>query len=302
MNRSETIGELAKALAAAQGEFAPVEKKADNPFFRSKYADLPTVVMAASPILSKHGLSVSQWPEISLEQGADLLTTILMHTSGEWIEASMPLFLAKQDPQGQGSAITYARRYAYSAVVGIVTDVDDDGNAASNSPSAGKTTRRAAPKRPVPDGAPTADTPTIWNQKDAADASTEDIDHMPARAVSAALRAAKLDDGGSLPQMRARLKAHLSGGVSPSADSPLLANAAAEMEGMGEGIQQTPSAGNKASDKAIGYMNSFFDSTAYTREERLDAIGDIIERELETTTTMTAAEVSKVIEVMKPDE
>ena len=129
MRSSDTIGALAEALAAAQGEFEAVPKTADNPFFKSKYADLPDVVLAASPILSKHGLSVTQLPDFDGEH--DLLTTRLMHKSGEWLESSMRLHVPKADPQGQGSALTYARRYSYSGAVGVVTDVDDDGNAAS---------------------------------------------------------------------------------------------------------------------------------------------------------------------------
>lgn len=129
MRSSETTGALAEALAAAQGEFQAVPKTADNLFFRSKYANLPDVVLAASPILSKHGLAVTQLPDFDGEH--DLLTTRVMHKSGEWIESSMRLLLSKTDPQGQGSAITYGRRYSYSGGVGIVTDEDDDGNAAS---------------------------------------------------------------------------------------------------------------------------------------------------------------------------
>ena len=139
MRRSETIGELAKALAVAQGEFQAVPRGADNPFFKSKYADLPSVVMAASPILSKHGLSVSQLPDF--DGTNDLLTTTIMHSSGEWLEASARLHLLKDEPQAQGSATTYMRRYAYSGGVGIVTEVDDDAEAAS-----GRGAHGAAPK------------------------------------------------------------------------------------------------------------------------------------------------------------
>jgi hypothetical protein len=87
--------------------------------------------------LAKHGLAVTQG--ISFQQGFsdaaavlhDTLTTSLIHKSGQWIESEMPLHLPKQDPQGQGSAVTYARRYAYMAILGLVADDDDDGNAAS---------------------------------------------------------------------------------------------------------------------------------------------------------------------------
>ena len=144
MRSSDTIGALAEALAAAQGEFEAVPKTADNPFFESKYADLPDVVLAASPILSKHGLSVTQLPDFDGEH--DLLTTRLMHKSGEWLEASMRLYMAKADPQGQGSALTYGRRYSYSGAVGVVTDVDDDGNAASNAKA--RAGQESAPRGP----------------------------------------------------------------------------------------------------------------------------------------------------------
>lgn len=149
MNRSLEINELATALAAAQGEFQAVPKTASNLFFKSSYANLPSVVLAASPILSKHGLSVTQLPDFDGEN--DLLTTSVMHSSGQWIEASQRLHLVKSDPQGQGSAITYGRRYAYSGGIGIVTDEDDDGNAASkssNKPST--TTHRPAPVAAAP--------------------------------------------------------------------------------------------------------------------------------------------------------
>lgn len=144
MKKSETIGALAKALASAQGEFEAVDKTSDNPFFKSKYANLPAVVLAASPILSKYGIAVSQLPDF--DGVNDLLTTLVMHESGEWIEAEQRLHLVKSDPQGHGSAQTYGRRYAYSGGVGIVTEEDDDGNAASQ-PKAQTTVRREAPVR-----------------------------------------------------------------------------------------------------------------------------------------------------------
>ena len=150
MRRSDTIAELAKALAAAQGEFQAVPRENENPFFHSMYADLPSVVMAASPILSKHGLSVSQLPDFDGEH--DLLTTTIMHSSGEWLEASARLHLLKDEPQAQGSATTYMRRYAYSGGVGIVTEVDDDAEAASGR-GAGRSAPHAAPRQ-AEDGAP----------------------------------------------------------------------------------------------------------------------------------------------------
>lgn len=134
MASSNEINELAAALVAAQAEFSAVPKGSNNPFFKSNYAALPDVVASASPVLAKHGLAVTQSISFQLVPGGtcvDTLTTTLLHKSGQFIENEMVLHLPKQDPQGQGSAVTYARRYAYMAILGLVADDDDDGNAAS---------------------------------------------------------------------------------------------------------------------------------------------------------------------------
>lgn len=143
MLQSESIANLAAALAAAQGEFEAVDKKMVNPFFHSKYAGLPDVVLAASPILAKHGIAVTQLPDFDGEN--DLLTTLIMHSSGEWVKAQARLHLIKEDPQAQGSALTYMRRYAYSGGVGVVADEDDDGE---------KAVRRALAQPAAPKAAP----------------------------------------------------------------------------------------------------------------------------------------------------
>jgi hypothetical protein len=150
MDTSAEIAELAKALSKAQGEFESVPKDANNPFFKSKYADLPAVVKAAAPILAANGLSIVQ--TLGYFQDDDTLTTRLLHESGQWIEDMMRLYLTKKDSQGMGSATTYARRYSYMAILGLVADDDDDGNSASVSAqpatakATGTTTKRAAPK------------------------------------------------------------------------------------------------------------------------------------------------------------
>lgn len=130
MEKSTEINELVTALVSAQAEFSAVPKGSVNPFFNSKYAGLPEVVEHTTPVLTKHGLSVMQFVTF-IEGYGDALTTYVAHTSGQYIADTMPLHLPKNDPQGQGSAITYARRYAYMAALGIVADNDDDGNAAS---------------------------------------------------------------------------------------------------------------------------------------------------------------------------
>ena len=131
MRRSDDLGELLTALSKAQGEFTPVPKTAANPFFSSMYADLAGVVEHVRPVLAKHGLSVSQHIE---DQGEhQVITTMLGHSSDQYLISTMRLLMSKVDMQGVGSAVTYARRYAYCAVLGIVADRDDDGNAAVES-------------------------------------------------------------------------------------------------------------------------------------------------------------------------
>ena len=128
--QSNEINELASALVAAQAEFSAVPKGSTNPFFKSKYAALPDVVASASPVLAKHGLAVSQHVTTN-EQGADMLITYVLHTSGQFIAHGMMLHMVKDDPQAQGSAITYARRYSYMSALGLVADDDDDANSAT---------------------------------------------------------------------------------------------------------------------------------------------------------------------------
>ena len=123
------INELAAALVQAQAEFSAVPKTSVNPFYSSRYADLASVVKAAQPVLAKHGLAVSQHPTVV--DGEPSLTTYLLHSSGQSLVSTMRLCAAKHDPQGQGAAITYARRFAYQAVLGLVADDDDDGNRAT---------------------------------------------------------------------------------------------------------------------------------------------------------------------------
>ena len=128
--KSQEINELALALVKAQAEFSAVPKDSVNPFFKSTYAALPDVVKTATPVLAKNGLAVSQFISQD-ESGHDALITYLIHESGQFICHTARLMLVKDDPQAQGSAVTYLRRYSYMSVLGLVADVDDDGNAAS---------------------------------------------------------------------------------------------------------------------------------------------------------------------------
>jgi hypothetical protein len=128
MQQSETVGALAAALAKAQGEMENATKNAKNPHFKSNYADLAEILNTARPVLARHGIAVVQSP--SYEGGEVQLATTLMHTSGEWVRGFASAPATKQDPQGIGSAVTYLRRYALAAFVGIAQE-DDDGQAAS---------------------------------------------------------------------------------------------------------------------------------------------------------------------------
>lgn len=133
MNQSEHINELASALCKSQSQMGIAKKTSNNPFFKSKYADLTEIWEVARDALGKHGLAVCH--TMGKENDATVLYTTLMHSSGQWIRSSMPLICKKQDDiQALGSAITYAKRYALSAILCICTDEDDDGNAATIPP------------------------------------------------------------------------------------------------------------------------------------------------------------------------
>lgn len=117
--------EMFKALKAFQSECPKIKKDSENPFFKSKYADLASIWEVVQPILAKHDLVL-----IQPIQGKEI-KTILMHASGEIIESNYPIISKSEiNPQDYGSAITYARRYALSSMLGIIADDDDDGNAA----------------------------------------------------------------------------------------------------------------------------------------------------------------------------
>ena len=153
--RSTKIDLLATALCAAQAEFTAVEKNSENPFFSSRYADLAAAVKMATPIVTRHGLAVSQL--IGFDEKGETLTTWLLHKSGQFLCQPMRLRLVKADSQSQGSATTYARRYSYMAVLGLVADEDDDGNAAQKAQKAQKAAE-AAPPAPVATPGPQATT------------------------------------------------------------------------------------------------------------------------------------------------
>lgn len=126
---SENMTELVKAMLKVQQVLIPVAKDAENSFVKSKYATLKAVMDACRDALLTNGIWVSQFP-VSAETGSLALVTKLIHAeSGEWQASCLVMPLSKTDPQGYGSALTYARRYALATMVGLVS-VDDDAEAA----------------------------------------------------------------------------------------------------------------------------------------------------------------------------
>jgi hypothetical protein len=139
MPRSEQINELAASLAIAQGAMSVAIKDSTNPHFRSKYADLSSVIDAVRPHLSANGICFVQEP--TTEAGMLVVETTLYHKSGQWISSKLSVACKDLSPQPVGSATTYARRYALMAICGIAPAEDDDGEAAQG---------RAQPQRPAP--------------------------------------------------------------------------------------------------------------------------------------------------------
>ena len=125
--QSESIAALAAALSKAQADITGALKDSSNPFFKSKYADLASCWDACRKQLAANGLAVIQTTNTT-DAGVVLVTT-LAHSSGEWIRGVLPVVTKDAGPQAQGSGITYARRYALAAIVGLA-QIDDDAEAA----------------------------------------------------------------------------------------------------------------------------------------------------------------------------
>jgi len=132
MKTSASITTIAAVLPKAQAAIKGAVKDATNPHFKSRYADLTSVIDACKAALNAHGITFLQ-PVRAGETGV-VVETVLLHTSGEWISDELELPVSKNDAQGVGSAITYGRRYGLQSMVGIPAE-DDDGNAASKSPA-----------------------------------------------------------------------------------------------------------------------------------------------------------------------
>lgn len=140
---SDTMGKIAAALIDAQAEFKPAVKDATNPHFQSKFVSLNGVLDAVADSLRKHRIAVVQQTDVT-DAGGCVLVTRLIHESGEWLGGRYPVRPVKQDPQSEGSALTYARRYALMSLVGIAPE-DDDGHAASQPAPRQRRTRQTEP-------------------------------------------------------------------------------------------------------------------------------------------------------------
>lgn len=129
MEKSEQLNELAAALCKAQSQMQGAHKSSENPYFKSKYADLQSCWEALRKPLSDNGLSIVQ--TLGPTSEIVFLETMLLHTSGQWVLSAISIRPVKPDPQAYGSAISYARRYALAAITGLYS-LDDDGNEASS--------------------------------------------------------------------------------------------------------------------------------------------------------------------------
>lgn len=141
IERSQSITGLSKALITFHVKVDKIKKDAKNPFFKSTYASLSNILEAINTPLIESGLTFVQFPS-----GENGLTTILMHSeTGEFIQSNYKMKPVKDDPQGRGSVITYQRRYALAAVLGLNIDEDDDANTATHG---GKTPEQVEDNRP----------------------------------------------------------------------------------------------------------------------------------------------------------
>jgi hypothetical protein len=163
MEMSNEINELATALSKAQAEIEGAKKDGHNPHFRSSYSTLASVWDACRVPLSKHGLSIIQGASAA---GCDVtITTLLLHTSGQWVKESLTMVGKDHNPQSVGSAISYGRRYQLASLVGIAPEDDDAEAAEGRTVSSQQTARPAAPpqqrwsKTPPPRPTPPAVTP-----------------------------------------------------------------------------------------------------------------------------------------------
>jgi len=130
MEMSEKIDLISAAISKFQSQVTTAKKTSENPYFKSNYADLAEIWDTIKNPLCVNGLAVVQSPEHN--DGKVIITTLITHNSGQWIKGSFAMQPVKTDPQSYGSCVTYGRRYSIGAFLGIATELDDDGNKASD--------------------------------------------------------------------------------------------------------------------------------------------------------------------------
>jgi|688.fasta_scaffold465860_1 hypothetical protein len=150
MKSSELTADLYAAFAAMQGELKPALKESDNPFFKSRYADFAACKATAQQAMAKNGLAAIQGILTDIERGLIGVETRIVHKSGQWIESDSWCKPKAMLPQDVGSAVTYLKRYALSAMIGIVADEDDDANQAQGKNEQPKKEQPKQQQKPIP--------------------------------------------------------------------------------------------------------------------------------------------------------
>ncbi len=156
IEKSESVAKLAAALAVAQGKFPAAKFDATNAFLKNKYASLGSIIEAAKPILAENGLSVSQ---LMIGGGDHIgISTVLLHSSGEWIESTVVMPIndekGKSVAQAAGSVVTYLRRYALASILGIYADDDTDGHQSAGDKKVEQPATKKAPEEQPGNGKP----------------------------------------------------------------------------------------------------------------------------------------------------
>ena len=157
MRHSETITAIAAAVARASATMPAVPKDSTNPHFRSKFASLDGIIERTKPVLAANDLAIVQGTADESAPGTVTVEMMLLHKSGEWLMSQVTMPLAKNDPQGVGSAITYGRRYLVAAMLSLAADEDDDGNQSSHKPEAVKAAAKPLKALDDPGIMPTGD-------------------------------------------------------------------------------------------------------------------------------------------------
>lgn len=179
MEKSESIVNLAKAMSLLIAEKVDIEKNATNPHYRSKYADIYEVMSNLRPVLSKHGLTIIQSP--SYDSGVVYLTTMLIHSSGEWIKDTCASPIPKNDIQGVASCVTYLRRMSTLSWLFLAgAEADDDGNSISTLTPTNPIKNVSTPIKPIQGTVPKPIAKATWTEKDKKDFEAAEAEYKKA--------------------------------------------------------------------------------------------------------------------------